>query len=48
VKCKICGRIDIKCTCLCGYCSDCVKEYGHERCNEIASKSYDKTGEESK
>lgn len=33
-KCKIC-QIDKQPTCICGYCDDCVKKYGHDECAKI-------------
>ena len=32
-RCKICDK-DVYCTCLCGYCVECIGTYGHEGCKE--------------
>jgi hypothetical protein len=35
-NCKICGKDSgMKIICICGYCFDCIKQYGHEKCHEI-------------
>lgn len=39
MKCKVCEQ-DRNAFCTCGYCILCLKEIGHERCQEIADKKY--------
>lgn len=34
MRCLICGQDTIG-SCLCGFCIDCLKEYGHEKCQEL-------------
>lgn len=33
-NCKICGD-DKNLICTCGFCEDCLKEFGHDGCNEL-------------
>jgi hypothetical protein len=45
MKCPICEK-DAKAICSCGFCLDCIKEYGHPYCTrkleEIALKKDEK------
>ena len=34
MKCAICEK-DTRGSCLCGFCIDCIKRYGHEKCAEM-------------
>jgi hypothetical protein len=34
MKCKICYQ-DYKCGCICGFCCNCISQYGHSGCIEI-------------
>ena len=46
MKCKVCGDINAKCTCICGYCMHCIKRYGHDKCKSITDREItDSTGE---
>lgn len=40
-NCKICGK-DSTLICLCGFCDDCIEEFGHDTCEEIAKKKEEK------
>lgn len=48
MKCKICDK-EVTCTCLCGFCMDCIKKFGHDKCTEILiEKSKKKNGNKNK
>jgi hypothetical protein len=31
MNCSVCGR-DVSGSCLCGFCFECIKQYGHDNC----------------
>ena len=35
MKCKLCQRMNVKCTCLCGFCDECIRNYGHDNCRKM-------------
>lgn len=37
ITCEICGK-EVKITCICGFCDDCIRIHTHEGCNEIMKK----------
>lgn len=37
MKCRVCER-ETREICLCGYCSRCIEEYGHDKCEELVKK----------
>jgi hypothetical protein len=34
MTCKICNK-DSNLICLCGFCQECIKNYGHEECSRM-------------
>ena len=34
MKCRVCGR-EVRVTCLCGFCKDCIEEHGHINCETV-------------
>jgi hypothetical protein len=37
MKCKVCKE-DKHIMCLCGYCTECIELYGHEKCKKLEGK----------
>lgn len=42
MSCRICKDVGkeyskLQCLCICGYCPDCIKKYGHDECHKITT-----------
>jgi hypothetical protein len=34
MRCIVCNKLTNVC-CICGYCQECIKRYGHDECSRI-------------
>ncbi len=41
MKCRVCGEVK-RGTCICGYCLECIKKYGHIKCGDLAKENEDR------
>jgi len=39
MKCRVCLG-EVTCTCLCGFCYECIKNYGHDNCEKWVKDSF--------
>lgn len=37
MRCQVCNK-STNVSCICGYCPECIKRYGHDVCHEIVKK----------
>lgn len=40
--CKVCDK-ETRIVCICGFCPDCIRENGHDKCAEIAKEKNEKS-----
>lgn len=45
MMCSVCG-LENPVTCLCGFCPDCIEQYGHEECTRMAQRRETREEEE--